>query len=299
MSDPKGPTPKTGISLAQALQGEAASLWSDLGKDVRRAIANVVGRATATDVTADGLVTVTSPQPGSDVTRSISRLAGSVVNAGDDVITLIMPGGHEIALGAIATDLDTGGVRGVSNSAGVTLDLTRGQLTANPAFGSAAGQLARGSDLATVTARNFGRRVSADQTTSSNGIAMTLSELSVPVLANQVWVVDAYLQVGSASSSGGVRIVIGGSPTALTRAVVKGSTTDPASRTSEVFVWTGNSMFGSSVYAAGRSDGWVEIHACVSCGATTGNFAMGFLSWASGVNATVYKNSYVRAQNIT
>lgn len=293
------PDTKTDISLGRALKGETASLWADLGADVRRSIANLVGRQTVTSVGDDGKITVLAPTPDAANERSLSRLAGIPVTVGDDVVTLIMPGGHEIVLGSIATGLDTDGVQGVSDSAGINLDLQSGQLTATPIFGSGAGQVAEGNALASSNAKTFGKRLSADFSNTSNGSAQIMGDLAVPVLANQVWAIDMYLQVGS-DINGGVRIYLGGSTTSLWRAVVKGSQTTPESQTSEVlYTATGAGVFGSKVYAAGRADGWVEVHACISCGATSGNFNTAMLSWASGINATVYKNSYIEAKNIT
>lgn len=309
MSDNQ-PDTKRDINIAQALKGEAASLWADLGLDVRRSIANIVGRQTVTNVGDDGKITVLAPTPDATTERVLSKLAGSPVTVGDDVITLIMPGGHEIVLGAIATGLNTNGVQGVSDSAGINLDLKSGQLTATPIFGSATGQVASGKDLAAEQlsrilgqsnsdALKYCKRLTADFPNSSNGSAQFIGELTTPVLANQVWVVDIYLQVGS-DATGGVRIYLGGSPTSYWRAVVKGSQTTPESQTSEVlYSATGGGIFGSKTFASGRTDGWIEVHACISCGATSGNFNLGMLSWASGINAVVYKNSYIEARNIT
>jgi hypothetical protein len=83
------------------------SLWIRVRKDIAARVSEVIDRRTVTGVEAGGKVRVISADPDEPDERPMSRVRGLALGIGDEVVTVRMPGGHDVVVAAMARAGDT------------------------------------------------------------------------------------------------------------------------------------------------------------------------------------------------
>jgi hypothetical protein len=78
------------------------SLWIRVRKDIAARVSEVIDRRTVTGIEAGGKVRVISADPDEPDERPMSRVRGLALGIGDEVVTVRMPGGHDVVVAALA-----------------------------------------------------------------------------------------------------------------------------------------------------------------------------------------------------
>lgn len=91
------------------MSSQPENLWTRLFSDFNDWINGIIGIRTVTGFEVDGAIRAVSTDPEEPDERILQRLRGFLVGVNDDVLTVRIPGGREVVVGALRRDGDTEG----------------------------------------------------------------------------------------------------------------------------------------------------------------------------------------------
>lgn len=131
--------------------------------------------------------------------------------------------------------------------------------------------------------------------TTTSGSLQSITGLTIPVDANEVWQFEAHMSVASTSAAG-VKFGVGAPTGATVEAQVSGAGADETSNARNERLSALDSPTVAA-YTIRNGDGVAHVMGILANGSTAGTLAIKILKVTSGT-ATIYANSYIKARRV-
>jgi hypothetical protein len=120
--------------------------------------------------------------------------------------------------------------------------------------------------------------------------------LSIPALANEVWVLE-YYGTAQCSSTGGSKYQISAPTGSVVEGFLQGTTTS-ANTLSNQRIAAINTLNGTVLHTVATTPAPDTILVRVKVGATAGNIAVGFASGVAAQTTTIFAGAFIRAYKV-